>query len=253
MAGHSQFKNIMYRKGAQDSKRAKLFAKLAREITVAAKSGLKDPKQNPRLRNAIINARHENMPNDKIYKAIEKANSQADSEKFEEIKYEGFANDGIAVIIETLTDNRNRTASEIRQILNKNGGSLAESGAVSHGFRLLGELFFNIEEEKKEEFLDFCMDLNIEDILEEHNKVKVVCDSKMFGNIRDTLSSKFSEPSKAKLIWEPLNPILIDETVANKLFNILELLEENDDVQSVYSGTKISDDIIQRIEILNKQ
>ena len=143
MAGHSQFKNIMHRKGAQDAKRAKVFAKLAREITVAAKSGLPDPKQNPRLRNAILNARNENMPNDKIKKAILKASSNDASNNYSEIRYEGFGNNGISIIIEALTDNKNRTASEVRAILTKNGGNLGETGSVAFNFKQVGEITFD--------------------------------------------------------------------------------------------------------------
>ena len=145
MAGHSQFKNIMHRKGAQDAKRAKLFAKLAREITVAAKSGMPDPKQNPRLRNAMINARHENMPNDRINKALLKATSNDDNTHYDEMRYEGIANNGVFLIIETLTDNKNRTASEIRTILNKNGGILGETGSASFNFDKIGEVIYDIE------------------------------------------------------------------------------------------------------------
>ena len=157
MAGHSQFKNIMHRKGAQDAKRAKLFAKLAREVTVAAKLGMTDPKQNPRLRNAIINARHENMPNDRINKAIQKANSNEDSTQYDEIRYEGIASNGVFLIIETLTDNRNRTASEIRTILNKNGGVL-ENWFASFNFEKIGEVKYDSQNISKEKFFDFSID-----------------------------------------------------------------------------------------------
>ena len=202
MAGHSQFKNIMHRKGAQDAKRAKLFAKLAREVTVAAKLGMTDPKQNPRLRNAIINARHENMPNDRINKAIQKANSNEDSTQYDEIRYEGIASNGVFLIIETLTDNRNRTASEIRTILNKNGGVLGETGSASFNFDKIGEIKYDSRNISKEKFFDFSIDKNALDIIEENNYIVSTCSPDSFGKFRDDLELEFGEPQKISTSME---------------------------------------------------
>jgi YebC/PmpR family DNA-binding regulatory protein len=234
MAGHSQFKNIMHRKGAQDAKRGKIFAKLAREITVAAKSGIPDPKQNPRLRNAIINARHENMPNDKINKALQKGSLTEEENNYEEINYEGVGNKGISLIIETLTDNRNRTASEIRSLLNKNGGTLGETGSASFNFEKIGEIKYNLQKFSKEEFFDFSVEKNALDVFEEENHIIATCKAEIFGKFRDNLELRFGEPLKSKLIWKAKNFIEVDEEDKKKILFIVEQLEENDDVQEVY-------------------
>ena len=192
MAGHSQFKNIMHRKGAQDAKRAKIFAKLAREITVAAKSGLPDPKQNPRLRNAILNARNENMPNDKIKKAILKASSNDASNNYNEIRYEGFGNNGISIIIEALTDNKNRTASEVRAILTKNGGNLGETGSVAFNFKQVGEITFDSHISNKDEIIMFAIENKAADIIEEENIFRVISEPDNFGILRNSIEKKIS-------------------------------------------------------------
>ena len=226
----------MHRKGAQDAKRAKLFAKLAREVTVAAKSGLPDPKQNPRLRNAIINARHENMPNDKINKALQKANSNDESNNYEEIRYEGIGNNGISLIIETLTDNRNRTASEIRSILSKNGGSLGETGSVSFNFDKIGEIRYDLSKISKDNFFNFTVEIGAIDVVEENEYITATCSQSSFGKFRDDLENKFGEPLKAKLIWQVKNNIKVEESALKKILLIIDMLEENDDVQEVYTN-----------------
>ncbi len=240
MAGHSQFKNIMHRKGAQDAKRAKLFAKLAREITVAAKSGMPDPKQNPRLRSAITNARHENMPNDRINKALQKGTSSDEENNYEEIRYEGIGNGGVFFIIETLTDNRNRTASEIRTIFNKNGGSLGETGTASFNFEKIGEIKYDITNISKEKFFDLAIEKNALDVFEEDNFIISTCPAESFGKFRDELEVEFGEPIKSNLIWQAKNYIDVDSEVKKKLLLLIELLEENDDVQHVYSNINLS-------------
>lgn len=247
MAGHSQFKNIMYRKGAQDAKRAKVFAKLAREITVATKTGLADPKQNPRLRNAIINARHENMPNDKINKAIQKGSSSDENNNFQEVRYEGYGINGIAFIIETLTDNRNRTASEIRSILSKSGGNLGEDGSVAFNFKRVGEISFENKDVNKNLIFDFAIEAGAIDIVEKEDFISIFCEPAKFGELRRTLEKKFCEPKKAKLIWLPENEIRVDDNIAIKILNIIEILEENDDVQSVYSNVGLSEINLKKI------
>ncbi len=240
MAGHSQFKNIMHRKGAQDAKRAKLFAKLAREITVAGKTGMPDPKQNPRLRNAIINARHENMPNDKINKALQKANSNEDSTQYDEIRYEGVASNGVFFIIETLTDNKNRTASEIRTILNKNGGMLGETGSASFNFDKIGSIKYNSKNISKDKFFDFSIDKNALDVVEENTYIISTCLPENFGKFRDELEIEFGDPEKSELIWQAKNPLQLNPDIEKKILSLIELLEENDDVQSVYSNVNLN-------------
>ena len=188
----------MHRKGAQDGKRAKIFAKLAREITVASKSGMPDPQQNPRLRNAIINARHENMPNERIKKAIQKASSNEDNNNYDEIRYEGIGSNGVSLIIETLTDNKNRTASEIR--LSKNGGNLGETNSVAYNFDHVGKVGFTSEGINKEKFFDFSVDLGALDVLEDSDIIYTICQPEIFGSLRDQLEKKYGEPSVAKLI-----------------------------------------------------
>ncbi len=241
MAGHSQFKNIMHRKGAQDSKRAKMFAKIAREITVAAKSGLPDPKQNPRLRNAILNARNENMPNDKINKAILKASSNDSSDNYSEIRYEGFGNSGISIIIEALTDNKNRTASEVRSVLTKNGGNLGETGSVAFNFKQVGEISFDINLANKDEIIMFAIENGATDILEEETIFRIISTPNNFGALRNSLEKKFGEPKKSKLVWIAINVIEISKEEAKKLFYIIDTLEENDDIQNVYTNIDISE------------
>ena len=240
MAGHSQFKNIMHRKGAQDAKRAKLFAKLAREITVATKSGMPDPKQNPRLRSAITNARNENMPNDRINKALQKGTSNDEGNNYEEIRYEGIGNGGVLFIIETLTDNKNRTASEIRTIFNKNGGRLGETGTASFNFEKIGEIKYDITNISKEEFFDFAIEKNALDVFEEDSCIISTCHPESFSKFKDELEVEFGEPTKANLVWQAKNFIEVDIEVEKKILLLIEVLEENDDVQHVYSNINLN-------------
>ena len=243
MAGHSKFKNIMHRKGAQDAKRAKLFAKLAREITVAAKSGMPNPKQNPRLRNAMINARHENMPNDRINKALQKATSSDDNTQYDEMRYEGIVNNGVFLIIETLTDNKNRTASEIRSILNKNGGMLGETGSASFNFDKLGVVKYDQQNISKEKFFDYSIDKNALDVMEEDNYIISICNPENFGKFRDDLEFEFGEPEKAELIWKAKSPITPEPDIGRKILTLINLLEENDDIQRVFSNIDLNQDM----------
>ncbi len=240
MAGHSQFKNIMHRKGAQDAKRAKIFAKLAREITVAAKIGIPDPKKNPRLRNAILNAKNDNMPNDRIHKAIQKASSKDDLENFDEIRYEGYGLKGVAFIIETLTDNKNRTASEIRTILKKNGGNLGEKGSVSFNFSRVGLISYDVSVVDKDKIFESSIEYGAIDITEENNIIYISCEPDKLASIRDSLDQDFSEPKSAKLIWTVQNFVEIDIESEKKILNTVDLLDENDDVQAVYTNVAFS-------------
>ena len=239
MAGHSQFKNIMYRKGAQDAKRAKLFARISREITVAVKSGNADPKQNPRLRSAIINARNENMPNDKIKNAIQKGKSGENLSKFSEIRYEGYGPNGIAIIIEAITDNKNRTASEIRTILNKHGGALGEDGSVSFNFERVGKLVFSKDKFSIEDIIDAAIEAGALDYLEENELLTIITSIEKFGRIRDKLEKSFEEPIKAKLIWNVVNYIEVADAEAKKIDGLLEALDDNDDIQALYTNFRV--------------
>ncbi len=249
MAGHSQFKNIMHRKGAQDAKRAKTFAKLAREITVAAKLGTPDPKQNPRLRSAMINARSENMPNDRISKAIQKAESNDNDKNYEEIRYEGYAVGGVALIIDALTDNRNRTASEVRAILNKYGGSLAETGAVAFNFERIGVIEYKYIDINSDLLFDVVVESGAIDLIKENEFHKISCKPEELGKVRDYIAEKFNDPKTAKLQWKANNTIEINEEHAKTLLKMIELLEDNDDVQSIYSNFEISMKILEKISI----
>jgi len=247
MAGHSKFKNIMYRKGAQDAKRAKLFSKMAREITVAAKTGIPEPEKNPRLRNAIISARTENMPKDRIERAIQKAIGGNDDANYEEIRYEGYGPASVAIIIDVLTDNRNRTASEIRSTFSKNGGTLGETGSLSYIFSRKGVIKFNTDLCGENKFFDIAADAGAEDINSDTNEHIAICQSEDFGTVRDQLTSNIGDPISSKLEWVPQSYQKITEEYAEKIIKLIDLLEDNDDVQNVYSNCDISDEIMENI------
>jgi YebC/PmpR family DNA-binding regulatory protein len=247
MAGHSKFKNIQYRKGAQDAKRAKLFSKMAREITVAAKTGIPEAEKNPRLRNAIISARAENMPKDRIEKAVQKAIGGNDDAVYEEIRYEGYGPGSVAVIIDVLTDNRNRTASEIRSAFSKNGGSMGETGSLGFVFKRKGVIKFNNEKFNEDSFFEQAADAGAEDIISEKNEHTAICVSEEFGKVRDTLTDKIGDPSSAKLEWVPQNLQPINEEQAEKILKFIDILEDNDDVQTVYTNLDVSEEVMDKI------
>lgn len=245
MAGHSQFKNIMHRKGAQDAKRARIFARLAREIMVAAKLGV-DVTSNPRLRAALASARGANMPKDNVERAIKKATGEAANTIFEEIRYEGYGAGGIAIVIEALTDNRNRTASEIRSYFSKHGGALGEMGSVSFMFERLGQLKF-----KKEKTFDDIFEESVNagaDNVEEDDEAFIITTSfEQFAAVRDILTEKLGDPLEAGIIWNPNNLISINAEQAQTLFKMIDLIENNDDVQSVFYNAEVSDDVLDKI------
>ena len=247
MAGHSKFKNIQFRKGAQDAKRAKLFSKMAREITVAAKTGLPEAEKNPRLRNAIINARAENMPKDRIEKAIQKAIGGNDDAVYEEIRYEGYGPGSIAIIIDVLTNNRNRTASEIRSAFSKNGGALGETGSLSFVFTRKGVIKFNTEKCDENTFFELAAESGAEDINSDITEHTAICMSEDFGNVRDSLTKKISDPISAKLEWVPQTLQSINEDQAEKILKFIDILEDNDDVQTVYTNLDISEEVMEKI------
>jgi YebC/PmpR family DNA-binding regulatory protein len=240
MAGHSQFKNIMHRKGRQDAVKSKLFGKLAREITVAAKMGLPDPAMNARLRAAIIAARAENMAKDSIDRAIKKALG-GDAESYDEIRYEGYGPGGVAVIVEVLTDNRNRTASDVRSYFSKTGGNLAETGAVSFMFDHVGVVEFDAKVASAEAMLDAAIEAGADDVVSSENGHEVYASQENFAEVAKVLEAKFGEPRKAGLVWKPQNTIPVDDEKGEKLFKLMEMLNEHDDVQNVYANFEVSD------------
>ncbi len=246
MAGHSQFKNIMHRKGRQDAMRSKLFSKLAREITVSAKMGLPDPNMNARLRAAILAARAENMPKDNIERAIKKA-SGADTENYEEIRYEGYGPGGVAVIVEALTDNRNRTAGEVRSYFTKSGGNLAETGAVSFMFDRVGLIEYAPNKASEDAIMEAAIEAGAEDVSSSEDGHEVVCAADALAEVQRALEAKFGEPSKARLVWKPQNTIAVDDETAEKLLRLIESLEDNDDVQNVTANFEMSEAMLAKM------
>jgi YebC/PmpR family DNA-binding regulatory protein len=246
MAGHSQFKNIMHRKGRQDAVKSRLFGKLAREITVSAKMGLPDPTMNPRLRAAIIAARAENMTKDTIERAIKKALG-GDAETYDEIRYEGYGPGGIAIIVEVLTDNRNRTASDVRSTFSKNGGNLAETGAVSFMFDHVGVVEFDAKVASADAMLDAAIEAGADDVVSSDGGHEVYASQDSFREVARALEAKFGEPRKAALVWKPQNTISVDDEDGEKLLKLIETLNDHDDVQNVYANFEISDALVAKM------
>jgi YebC/PmpR family DNA-binding regulatory protein len=246
MAGHSQFKNIMHRKGRQDAVKSKLFSKLAREITVAAKLGIADPAMNPRLRAAIIAARTENMSKDSIDRAIKKAQG-GDAEAYDEIRYEGYGPGGVAVIVEVLTDNRNRTASDVRSYFTKTGGNLAETGAVSFMFDHVGVVEFDASVASADVMLEAAIEAGADDVVSSEAGHEVYAAQDSLANVAKALEAKFGEPRKAALVWKPQNTVAIDDEKGEKMFKLMELLNEHDDVQNVYANFEMSDALMAKM------
>lgn len=247
MAGHSQFKNIMYRKGAQDKKRAKLFSRLSREITVAARAGLPDPDMNPQLRTAVAAARAANMPKDNIERAISKAGGGEDDTNYEEIRYEGYGPGGAAIIVEALTDNRNRTAAEVRTAFGKHGGSLGESNSVSFLFDRVGQITYDREAGSAEEVFEAAVEAgadNVESTAETH---EITCAPEDLAAVRDALEAELGPPREAQLTWKPLSTVQIEESDADTLLKLLGALDDADDVQQVSANFEISDDVMARL------
>jgi YebC/PmpR family DNA-binding regulatory protein len=246
MAGHSQFKNIMHRKGRQDAAKSKLFGKLAREITVSAKLGVPDPTMNPRLRAAIIAARAENMPKDNIERAIKKATG-GEGENYEQIRYEGYGPGGVAVIVEVLTDNRNRTAGEVRSTFTKSGGNLAETGAVSFMFDHVGVIEYEVKAASAEAMFEAALEAGADDVVSSQDSHEVYASQDRFGSVAKALEAKFGEPRKAALVWRPQNTVAVDDEQGEKLLKLIENLNEHDDVQNVYANFEVSDALVSRL------
>jgi len=246
MAGHSQFKNIMHRKGRQDAMRSKLFGKLSREITVAAKMGQPDPAFNPRLRAAILAARAENMTKDTIERAIKKA-SAGDAENYEEIRYEGYGPGGVAVIVEALSDNRNRTASEVRSYFTKSGGNLAETGAVSFMFDRVGTIEFAADKASADDMLDAAIEAGAEDVVSSETGHEITTAADALAEVAKALEAKFGEPKKTALTWKPQTSVAVDDETGEKLLRLMDNLDENDDVQNVYSNFELSEALMAKM------
>ncbi len=245
MSGHSQFKNIMYRKGAQDAKKAKVFAKLAREITVAAKSGLPDPDKNPRLRLAIQAARAESMPKDNIERAISKATQTAGGDDYVTVRYEGFGPGKAAIIVEGLTDNKNRTAGNVRTIFGKRGGVMGESGSVTFNFERIGFVQYPASVADADKIFEAALEAGANDVVsdDEHHDIETLPDD--LGAVTEALEKQFGTPSASRLDWKPMvKTDIADKETAEKFFAFIEALEDDDDVQQVYHNAEIAEDIL---------
>ncbi len=247
MAGHSQFKNIMHKKGKQDAIRSKLFSKLAREVTVAAKLGLPDPAMNARLRAAVLAARAENMPKDNIDRAIKKAAS-ADTENYDEVRYEGYAPGGVAVIVEALTDNRNRTAGEVRSLFTKAGGSLAETGAVSFLFDRVGSIVFDRKAASDEAMLEAAIEAGADDVVSGTEEHEVITSVEALRDAQKALEAKFGEPEKAAIVWRPQTTVAVEDEAGEKILRLIGALEDNDDVQTVTANFEVSEALMAKME-----
>lgn len=244
MAGHSKWANIQHRKGRQDAARSKLFAKLAREVTVAAKLGDPDPEKNPRLRLAVREAKSNSVPKDVIDRAISKA-AGPDAEQLMEVRYEGYGPAGVAVIVETMTDNRNRTASSVRSIFSRSGGNLAETGAVSYMFDRVGEIVFSADSVGDDDLFDAAIEAGAEDVESGEDNHVVYTAEKELAAVTSALEETVGEPESARMIWRPTSTTVLDSSGAEKVMKLLEALENEDDVQVVTSNFEIPDELIE--------
>lgn len=233
MAGHSKFKNIMHRKGAQDAKRAKMFTKVLREVFVAAKGGA-DVEHNPRLKTAISSAKALNVPKDRIQNAIDKAANPSGAENFDEMRYEGYGPGGVAVIVEALTDNRNRTAAEVRSIFSKSGGSLGETGSVNFLFKRVGMIIYPLDKTSEDEIFEVAIEVGASDCITHEDCYEIECEVDSFAIVRDGLEAKFESAESAELVWKPLNPTPLSDEEKEKIEKLVDSLENSDDVQNVY-------------------
>jgi YebC/PmpR family DNA-binding regulatory protein len=247
MAGHSQFKNIMHRKGAQDARRARAFAKLIREITVSAKAGLPDPAANPRLRAAVTAAYKSNMSKDTVDRAIKKAAGAGAGDDYTDVRYEGYGAHGVAVIVEALTDNRNRTASDVRSAFSKHGGALGETNAVSFMFTRLGVVRYLPAAATADAMLEAAIEAGADNVESDEAGHEITCSVEDFFAVRDLLEQKFGAPEEAKLDWRPTTTVTLDEESATSVLKLIDALEDNDDVQNVYANFDIPEAVMQRL------
>ncbi|MFV9936880.1 MAG: YebC/PmpR family DNA-binding transcriptional regulator [Rickettsia endosymbiont of Haemaphysalis japonica] len=250
MAGHSKFKNIQHRNGAQDTKRAKIFTNLIREIVTAVKTGSSNnPENNPRLRNALTAARSQNLPKERIDKAMNSANDSSNTENYTEIRYAGYAPNGIAIIVEALTDNKNRTAAEVRSSFTKYGGSLGETGSVNYLFNHCGVIQYPINIASNADVLEAAIEAGGHDIISDDTTHTIYTDIENFSKVLEFLTGKYGIPEDSYIGWIPLNTIIIDDKEkAEKLLKLVEVLEESDDVQRVFGNYELSDDVYEIIQ-----
>ena len=246
MAGHSQFKNIMHRKGRQDAVRSKLFAKLSREITVAAKTGLPDPEMNARLRLAILNARAENMPKDNIERAIKKA-SGGDADNYEAVRYEGYGPAGVAIIVETLTDNRNRTGGAVRAVFTKHGGNLGATGSVSHMFNRVGEIVYKAEVGTADKVLEAAIEAGADDAQSDASGHVVTCAFEQLGPAAAALEALLGAAEQTRIVWKPSLTAPADEERAQTIFKLIAALEDDDDVQAVFTNVEVDEAVMAKL------
>ena len=246
MAGHSKFKNIQHRKGAQDAKRAKIFTKLGREIAIAAKLGGSDPEMNPRLRLAITTARGSNMPNDRIKKAVQSGVGSDDMSNYVEMRYEGYGPSGVAVIVEALTDNKNRTASEVRSAFSKSGGNLGETGSVGFMFDHMGEVIYSLDKTSEDEMFESAVEAGADNV-ETADCYEVSTSVEDFISVKNALEEKYGEAERAGFIWKPNVSTEVNEDTAAKILRLIDALEDNDDVQSVTTNLECSDEIMEKL------
>ena len=246
MAGHSKFKNIMHRKGAQDKKRSAMFSKLSREITVAAKMGMPDPDMNPRLRAAVLAAKGQSMPKDNIQRAIDKATAN-EGDDYEEIRYEGYGPGGVAIIVEALTDNRNRTATNVRTAFSKNGGNLGASGSVAHGFERLGLIVYPASVGGEDKVLEAAMEAGAEDIQSGAEEHEIWTAGDDLHEVASALEKALGEAETVKLAWKPNLMVDVAESDADTLFRLIDALDDDDDVQTVWGNYDVSDEIMEKM------
>src|SRR5690349_19085153 len=246
MAGHSKFKNIMHRKGAQDKKRSAMFSKLSREITVAAKMGAPDPDMNPRLRVAVLAAKAQSMPKDNIQRAIDKATG-GDAENYEELRYEGFGPAGVSLIVEALTDNRNRTVTNVRTIFSKNGGNLGAPGSVSHAFDRLGLITYPASAGSADEVLEAAIDAGADDVESDEDGHEIWTSIDNLHGVAKSLEAALGEPESVKLAWRPQNSVDLGEDDAVQLIKLVDALEDDDDVQTVWGNYEMSDEVMEKV------
>jgi len=246
MAGHSQFKNIMFRKGGQDKKRSKLFSKLAREITVAAKSGLPDPAHNPKLRAAIAAARKENMPKDNVDRAIKKALG-GDADNYEELRYEGYGPGGVALIVECLTDNRNRSASDVRSLFSKYGGNMGADGSVAFLFNRVGSITYPAAKGSADAMLEQAIEAGADEVMSSDEAHEFLCSVDSFGEVRDALEKALGTSEAARIVFKPLDTKNVDEETGRSLMKLIDALDDHDDVQQVYANYEMSDAVMEKL------
>lgn len=248
MAGHSKFKNIMHKKGRADAARSKLFSRLSKEITVAVKmgGGTTDPGMNPRLRLAIQNAKGQSMPKDNIQRAVSKG-AGGEAEDYKEIRYEGYGPGGVAIIVEALTDNLNRSASNIRAAFTKNGGAMGETGSVSFMFNRVGEIVYKADAADDDTVMEAAIEAGADDVGSDEDGHTITCSFENIGQVSKALEESLGEAESVNLIWLPQNQTPVDEDKASTLMKLLDALDEDDDVQNVFSNEDIAEEVMERL------